>query len=212
MKTKGIFTSSCAHVQGILPSNPAGVHGWELPQQMQSCFICWTFIPGVGFQGSIGIAVGGLREDGWWRGFTCEHIFGIKPPTCLEGMEQRQNFCLYCSDVVVSGKSILGFLHPLPSVVPSLLHPTLRLVVNLDVHDIKASFIWRWSLIHLFRRKLCHAVSVKGGKTKVSVSGNFTDAQIPGLISMEIINTHQSTGPAAPYMYGVAGAFNISIT
>lgn len=34
----------------------------------------------------------------------------------------------------------------------------------------------------------------------------------PGLISVEIINTHQSTGPAAPYMCGIAGAFNISIT
>lgn len=66
-------------------------------------------------------------------------------------------------------------------------------------------------LDHLFRRKLCHAVSVKGRKTKMSVSGNFTDAQVPGLISMEIINTHQSTGPATLYMCGVAGAFNISI-
>lgn len=127
-------------------------------------------------------------------------------------MEQRQNFCLYCSRVVVSGKSILGFLHLLPSVVPTLLHPTSRLVVNFDMHDIKTSFIWRWSLIHLFRRKLYHAVSVKGRKTKVSVSGNFRDTPAPGLISMDVINTHQSTGSAAPYICGVAGDFNILIT
>lgn len=173
------------------------------------CFIYWNLILRVGLPGSKGAAVRGLRDDGWQRSFTCDHVFGIKPPTCLEGMEQRQNFCLCCSRVVVSGKSILGFLHLLPSVVPPLLHPTSRLVVNFDMHDIKTSFIWRWIVIHLFRRKLCHAVSVKGRKSKVSVLGNFTDAQVLGLISVEIINTHQSSGSAAPYRCGVAGTFNI---
>lgn len=53
----------------------------------------------------------------------------------------RDRISLCCSRVVVSGKSILGFLHLLPSVVPPLLHPTSRLVVNFDMHDIKTSFI-----------------------------------------------------------------------
>lgn len=180
MQAKGIFSSSSACVEGILSSNPAGVHGWELPKQMQSCFIYWNLMLRVGFQGSVDSAVGGLRDDAWQGNFTCEHVFGIKPPTCLEGLEQRHNFCLYCSRVIVSGKSTLGFLHLLPS-VPPLLQPTSRLVVNFDMHNIKTSFIWKWSLMHLFRRKSCHAVSVKGRKTKVSWR-NFTDAHVLGLI------------------------------
>lgn len=107
-------------------------------------------------------------------------------------MEQRQNFCLYRSHVVVSGKSILEFLHLLLSVVPPLLHPTSKLVVNFHMHDTRISFIWRWSRIHLFRRKLCHAVSVKGRKTKVSVSGNFTDAQVQPWVDFSGNHKHTS--------------------
>lgn len=41
-----------------------------------------------------------------------------------------KNFCLLCSYVVVSGKSSLGFLSPVPSVLPALLHSMSRLVVK----------------------------------------------------------------------------------
>lgn len=43
MCRKRIFSPSWAHVEGILFSNPVGVHGWETPQLMQSCFIETSF-------------------------------------------------------------------------------------------------------------------------------------------------------------------------
>lgn len=61
------------------------------------------------------------------------------------------------------------------------------------MHEKKISFIWRWSLINLFGRKLCCTVSVKVRKTKVSNLRKFTDAYVqPWLASMETMCTCQT--------------------